>query len=83
MACPVLGLRPHVEQDDLAEGESLFELGGRELFDPLAEIVAGKDRDLRDVAGRDIAHGAPELGDTIAREPVDDMRPLTPGAKEA
>ena len=51
MARAVLGLRPDVEQDDFAERESLFELGGRELFDPLAEIVAGKDGDLRDVAG--------------------------------
>src|SRR5207248_11769594 len=79
----VLGLRPDVEQDDFAERESLFELGGRELFDPLAEIVAGKDGDLRDVAGGDVAHGAPELGDKIAREPGKDMGPLAPRAPEA
>ena len=53
-----------------------LELRRRELLDPvaLAEVLVGEHAHLGDVPGGDVAHRRPQLGDAIARQPVDDPR---------
>src|SRR5262245_13391849 len=81
---PVLGPRPHVEEDHVAAGEALLELVGRELLDfaAVSQILVGEDADLGDMAGCDVADRRPQVADPVTREPVVDTGAIAAGAHD-
>src|SRR5207249_2090912 len=64
----VLGLGPHVEDDDLAPLEPPGELLADDDLDavPVAEVRRRQLHEASDVCGRDIPQGRPQLADAVA-----------------
>ena len=84
MPRPVLGLRPHVEHDHVAPRQPLLKLRGGNLLDPvpLTQVLVRQLIHLCDVAHRDIAHRRPEIAHPLARQPIEDPRPLPARANQ-
>jgi hypothetical protein len=76
----VLGLRSHVQEDDVAASKPILKLeGGHQLhLAASAEVLVGEDRDLGDMPDRHLAHRSPQIDDPVARQAVEDPRPLPP-----
>ena len=74
----VFPLGPDVEHDNVAARQPLPELGCGEMLDPVppAEVLVCEHADLGQMTNGDLADRRPELGDLIAREPVDHPRSL-------
>jgi hypothetical protein len=73
-----LGCRTNIEHNHITCAEPLGELVAADLFDSVAytEIGRGKLLEVGNVRGRDVTHRGPEIGDAVAREPIEDPRPV-------
>ena len=74
----VFGFRAHVEHDHVSPRQPLLKLRGGNMLDPvpLTQVLVRQLIHLCNVADRDIADRRPEIAHPLARQPIEDPRPL-------
>src|ERR1051325_7126509 len=84
MSRSILGLRPHVEDDHVPAREPPLELRGTQLLDPvpLAEVLVREHAHLGYVPDSDVADSRPQVANPLARQTVEDPRPLATRAHQ-
>jgi hypothetical protein len=85
VAGQVLRLWPDVEHHYLAAGKAVRQVRRRDLFDvaSFTQVLIRQHGDFGDMPSRDVANRRPQLGHTIARQPIDDTNAVTTRTNEA